>query len=80
VHFRTSEFPDPCNERRWALDGKADVPSGDDKDTFDSSSYCLVLSVGSIDIFAQKAARHRRRGPIVAVTLAEKERVKARQI
>jgi len=39
----------------------------------------LFLSVGSIGIFAQKAARHRRRGPVVAITQAEKERVKARQ-
>ena len=41
--------------------------------------FALFLSVGSIDIVAQKASRHKRSGPAAAVSQAEKERVKARQ-
>jgi hypothetical protein len=41
--------------------------------------FALFLSLGSVDIVAQKASRHKRPGPAVAVSQAEKERVKARQ-
>jgi hypothetical protein len=41
--------------------------------------FALFLSFGSFDIVAQKGSRHKRPGSAVAVSQAEKERVKARQ-